>query len=515
MTRRAFGLATAGLCLFPWEPREGCALAEETKERAATGADELYRPQAHYSPPNGFMNDPNGLVVYQGEYHLFYQYNPFEAKAGHVHWGHAVSPDGLRWRTLPIALQETKTGQAFSGSAVVDATNTSGLFPQTPGGLIAIYTRAGTDRQAQELAVSQDAGRTFTAYSGNPVLDVNSGSFRDPKVFRHEASGTSGQWIMAAVRSREHRVVFYGSPDLKRWTELSDFGHAGILGVDYECPDLARLPVEGGGFKWVLFVSINPGAPQGGSAVQYFVGDFDGIRFTPSDYAARFADFGKDFYALQSFNGLAEDAPPTGIAWISNWQYCNETPTGNWRGVMSLPRQLRLRRKGDDWRLVQSPPSLDALADRTLPMDAKPKKQGELRATMLPAGAAVEARLRFRVPPSSVTTVRLANQGGERLEIGYDATATQLFVDRGGCRGFSHRFFTDKFAVALDPGTQKIDLHLVIDRCTLEVFAQDGEAVASVLHFPQKPLNRLSVSSTGAVEFQETSVRTLRATMPS
>jgi levanase len=301
MTRRDLGIA--GLAT---------AMVATVARGAAPDEVDRYRPQVHYSPAKGFMNDPNGLIFHQGEYHLFYQHNPFEAKAGHVHWGHAVSPDLLRWRELPIALGETAAGQAFSGSAVYDRDNTSGLFPNKAGGLVAVYTRASDTRQAQEIATSTDRGRTFKAYPGNPVLDVDSSSFRDPKVLWHAPTNA---WVMAVVRSREHRVMFFASPDLKRWAEVGSFGHAGLLGVDYECPDLVEVPVEGGGTRWVLFVSINPGAPLGGSAVQYFVGRFDGRRFEAEDSVMRLADFGQDFYALQTFADV--DGPPVAIAWMS------------------------------------------------------------------------------------------------------------------------------------------------------------------------------------------------------
>ena len=454
-------------------------------------ASDRYRPQVHFSPPSGFMNDPNGLLHYDGEWHLFYQYNPTETRAGHVHWGHAISSDLLRWRDLPVALGETAAGQAFSGSAVWDRGDTSGLFGSSQGGMALAYTRAAPDRQSQELAISRDGGRTFTGYAGNPVLDRASASFRDPKVFRHAASG---RWIMVCVASGDHRVLFYASGDLKRWEEVGGFGYAGVLGVDYECPDLVELPVEGGGARWVLFLSINPGAPQGGSAVQYFVGAFDGRTFTPEDRATRFADFGKDFYALQTWN----DAPggeAVGIAWMSNWQYCNDLPQGRWRGVMSLPRRFSLRRSADDWRLVQSFRGLETAKRR--PLAAPTPKPGEAAHVALPPGAAIEVKVRLDVGPGAVASLAFANGGGEALEIGFDHDAAQVFVDRGALRGFRHRFFTDKFSDACTPGGRKIDLHLVFDRCTLEGLQFGGESSVSLLHFFEHPADVLRVSGAG------------------
>jgi levanase len=469
----------------------------------AGGDPDRYRPLIHYAPRSGFMNDPNGLIFHDGEWHLFFQLNPYEPRAGRVHWGHAVSHDLLHWRDLPIALDETAAGQAFSGSAVFDAGNTSGLFTTGTGGLVAIYTRASPGRQRQEIAFSRDGGRTFTEYAGNPVLDRHSDSFRDPKVLWHAPTAL---WIMVVAAARERRVLFYASPDLKRWAEVGAFGPAGVLGGNYECPDLVKVPVEGGGERWVLFVSINPGAPQGGSAVQYFVGSFDGARFTPDDAATRFADFGKDFYALQTFADVA-DGQPAAMAWASNWQYCNDLPTGLWRGVMSLPRLLSLRQAADGWRLLQGFVPLDPVRSAPIPVHSTADDPGHLAHAPLPPGGAVEVRMRLVLEPGAVAVLRWTNSAGEVLEVGFDQAAAQVFVDRGGTRGFSNRFFTDKFACAGRLGTREVDLHLVFDRCLLEVLAFGGEVSGTFLHFFAAPPDRLSVEAVGLV-----AVRLLEAT---
>ncbi len=240
---------------------------------------EPFRPQFHFTPERNWMNDPNGMVFQDGEYHIFYQYNPHGDKWGHMSWGHAVSRDLVRWEHLPLALPEDGDIMMFSGSAVVDSKNTSGFGKDA---LVAIYTghNEKAKRQDQRLAYSTDKGRTWTQYSGNPVLDIKEADFRDPKVFWHEPSG---RWIMVVAMSTAKTIRFYGSPDLKEWTFLSEFGPAGATGGLWECPDLFALPVDGGEKKWVLLVNINPGAPAGGSGCQYFVGEFDGKKFV-SEY---------------------------------------------------------------------------------------------------------------------------------------------------------------------------------------------------------------------------------------
>lgn len=486
LTRRAAGFAAllAGL-------------AGRVRAQPAGGDPGRYRPLIHYAPHRGFMNDPNGLIFHDGEWHLFFQLNPFEPKAGRAHWGHAVSRDLLRWRDLPVALGETDAGQAFSGSAVLDAGNTSGLFAAGAGGLVAAYTRASPGRQRQEIAFSRDRGRTFTGYAGNPVLDRHSDSFRDPKVLRH---APTARWIMAVAAAHERRVLFYASPDLKNWAEVGAFGPAGVPGGDYECPDLVPVPVEGGGERWVLFVSTDSGTPgdtrQRGGAVQYFVGSFDGHRFTPDDAETRFVDFGKDFYALQSF----ADAPggrPVAMAWASNWQYANELPTGSWRGVMSLPRLLSLRRAADGWCLLQDFVPLNPVRSGAVPVQRTAGGPGRLAHASLPPGGALEVRLRLGLAPGATAVLRWTNGAGEALEVGFDQAAAQVFVDRGGTRGFSHRFFTGKFACAARPGTQELDLHLVLDRCVLEVLGFGGEMSGTFLHFFAAPPDRLALEAVG------------------
>ena len=245
---------------------------------AALPAREPFRPAFHFTPERNWMNDPNGMVFHDGQWHLFYQYNPFGDKWGHMSWGHAVSRDLVNWDELPLALAEENGVMVFSGSAVVDTNNTSGFGTKDRPPLVAIYTAHTAENQSQALAYSTDGGLTWTKYAGNPVLDIGQKDFRDPKVIWHEPTR---RWIMAVVLPTEHKVQFYASENLKRWTHLSDFGPVSATGGIWECPDLFPLPVEGkgGAPKWVLLVNLNPGGPAGGSGCQYFVGDFDGKTF--------------------------------------------------------------------------------------------------------------------------------------------------------------------------------------------------------------------------------------------
>jgi len=285
---------------------------------------EAYRPQFHFSPERNWMNDPNGMVFYEGEWHLFYQFNPQGNTWGHMSWGHAASRDLLRWQHLPLALAEADGVMIFSGSAVVDWKNTSGFGKEGRPPLVAIYTGHRDGRQDQRIAFSNDRGRTWTKFAGNPVLDVKMADFRDPKVCWHEPSS---RWIMTVALSAEKKVHFYASADLKAWKYVGEFGPAGSADGAWECPDLFPLPTERGATKWVLIVNVNPGGPAGGSGCQYFVGDFDGARFSPDPLPPARAEFVPQGKLLADFeNGYA--------GWIADGDaFGKEPPAG------TLPNQ--------------------------------------------------------------------------------------------------------------------------------------------------------------------------------
>ncbi len=314
----------------------------------------------HFSPQQHWTNDPNGLVYFRGEYHLFFQYNPFGDEWGHMSWGHAVSTDLLHWHELPVAIPEQDGMMIFTGSVVVDRENTSGFCAPKTECLVAVYTgnsdKAHGNLQTQNIAYSRDSGRTWTLYTGNPVLDLHMADFRDPSVSWDDKEH---HWVMAVSLPKEHKVRFYSSPNLKQWTQLSDFGPAGDVAGDWECPDLLRIPAANGQGEgmWALKVGLNPGAPQGGSGEQYFLGSFDGKSFTASSDpgAHGWTNYGKDDYCAISFNGLPKREKPVLIGWMSNWQYAAKLPTSPWRGQMSLPRRLSLLKDGAGLALEQEP----------------------------------------------------------------------------------------------------------------------------------------------------------------
>jgi fructan beta-fructosidase len=467
--------------------------------------DEPYRPQFHFTPAENWMNDPNGPIYYEGEYHLFYQYNPFAAKWGHITWGHAVSRDLVHWKPMPLALLEENGIMMFSGSTVVDRHNSSGFCraatAENPSCLVAIYSGHSTHLQTQNLAYSNDNGRTWTKYAENPVIDLHLSGFRDPKVFWFEPTH---RWIMVVSLASQHKVRFFAAPDLKHWIALSDFGPAGVTGGVWECPDLFALPIEGEPkqIKWVLSINVNPGGIAGGSGNQYFVGAFDGTTFISETPAGEtlWADYGPDFYASTSFSDLPRsDRRHIWLGWLSNWQYGANVPTSPWKGVQSIPRELKLRRYPVGIRLVQEPVAeLGALRDRRTNLkkqnlEAANKFLGsknvrgetlEIAAEIVPEGAQ-EFGLKVRVGD------------GEETVIGIDVKKQTLFVDRTRSGDVS---FDEHFAARHDgpitlPAGKSVKLHVLVDRASVEVFGNDGETVLSEAIFPKPSSDGLELYS--------------------
>jgi sucrose-6-phosphate hydrolase SacC (GH32 family) len=437
------------------------------------------------------MNDPNGLVFFEGEYHLFYQHNPEGDRWGHMSWGHAVSRDLLHWRHLDVALREENGVMVFSGSALVDREDRSGLCGGRPC-LVAVYTGFTPEKQTQNIAWSRDGGRTFTKYAGNPVLDLGLKDFRDPKVFWH---AETKRFVMLAVLPDQHKVRFFGSRDLKRWETLSDFGPAGATGGVWECPDLFALPVEGepGVTRYVLDVDLNPGGVAGGSGGQYFVGTFDGVRFTNDNPAATtlWADYGKDFYASLSFSDLPpEDGRRIWMGWMGNWLYANEEPTSPWRGLQSVPRVLALRRLPEGLRLVQSP--VAELAS----LRTKPEPTLVARSAPLPGSADIE--LEIVRGAWSEAGLRLSNDTGEEVVVGVAQEPVRVFVDRRRSRATKfHAEYPGRHEGPLRWRGDRVRLRVLFDRSSLEVFANDGETVVSERVYPTRPLDRLEILGAG------------------
>jgi len=449
--------------------------------------DEPLRPRYHFTPAKNFMNDPNGLVFLDGIYHLFYQYNPEGDRWGHMSWGHATSRDLLHWDHQPLALREENGIMVFSGSAVADSANTSGLCGTASAScLIAIYTGHTEKKQTQNLAVSLDSGRTWKKYEGNPVIDLSRNDNRDPKVFWYEPSK---RWILVSVLAGERKLRFFGSSDLKHWETLSDFGPAGATGGAWECPDLFPLAVDGksSDVRWVLDVDLNPGGRVGGSGAQYFIGRFDGRQFVNDNPATLtlWADYGKDFYASQSYSNLpAADDRRVWIGWMSNWAYANDEPTSPWRGVQSIPREVALRTTPDGVRLVQAPVrELNALRGATAPRQVQAR-------TALPGTADIE--LAVAQGEWSEAGVRLSNAAGEEVVFGVNAQPLELFVDRRKSRATAfHDQYPERHTAPLRWRDGRVTLRVVFDRTTLEVFANDGETVISDRVYPTQAFDAI------------------------
>lgn len=450
-----------------------------------TSASEInhLRPAAHFTARDTWLNDPNGLVHLGGTYHLFFQSNPEGSTWGNMSWGHATSTDLVTWAEHEVALRHTEQEQIFSGSVVVDHDNTAGFAGAGQTALVAVYTSVYAassplhGRQAQSLAYSVDAGMTWTPHAGNPVLDRESPDFRDPKVFRW--GGREGYWVMVAVEAAHRQVVLYSSPDLRTWSLLSEFGPAHAVDGVWECPDLFPVPVAGTDeTRWVLVVSLMPGALAGGGGTQYFVGDFDGARFTPerlstgTDLAGYdWLDHGRDYYAAVSFDNVPEHRRLM-IGWANNWDYAAETPTSPWRGAMSLVREVDLVRCPDGLLRVRQRPVLPEEAPGVSVFDLD-----------VPSG------------PGEETEVRIARaDGGDPLVLSIDGDARTLTCDRSRCGDVDfHPSFpsVDTARLRLDgPTTQ---LRIVVDACLVEVFAEGGLVTFTEQVFPAAPLTTCAV----------------------
>lgn len=462
---------------------------------------EPFRPQYHFTPEKNWMNDPNGMVFYEGEYHLFYQYNPAGDKWGHMSWGHAVSPDMVHWTHLPLALAEADNVMIFSGSAVVDWKNSSGFGKDGRPPLVAVYTGfRTTDRvQFQCIAYSNDKGRTWTKYSGNPVIDINSMDFRDPKVQWHDATR---RWIMTVSLSAEHKVRFYGSDNLKAWTLLSEFGPAGATGGVWECPDLFELPLPGTNDKrWVLVVNMNPGSVAGGSGGQYFIGRFDGTQFIAdrdslisprpgrsASESAHWFDYGPDYYAAVSWSDVpASDGRRLWLGWMSNWEYGGDVPTSPWRSAMSIPREVGLSRTAEGIRLVQKPArEMESLRDRHFAF--KSGDVSEANAWLKERhvqGDQLELMVEFAPRSSGTEGVKVLKSDTEATVIGVDRQRGRAFVDRTQSGNVTfHQKFSGVYDAPLAVHDGRVKLHLFVDASSVEVFVNDGERVFTSLVYP-------------------------------
>jgi len=463
---------------------------------------EDFRPQYHFTPKQNWMNDPNGLVYHNGEYHLFYQYNPKGNKWGHMSWGHAVSKDLVFWEELPVALEEENGVMIFSGSVVVDKENTSGLCANGPC-MVAIYTGHEEGKvQHQDIAASQDNGRTWQKYKGNPVIDIQKKDFRDPKVFWHQATQ---KWVMSVALPDEHKIQLYGSENLINWNKLSEFGPMGGVDRVWECPDLFPVKVdnERGGYKWVMLVSGPSAHGPEFVGMQYFMGDFDGQKFTPdSDQYPLYLDYGKDFYAGVTFNNEPYDNRIM-IGWMNNWKYGQALPTSPWKGTMSVPRTLSARKMTDGkYRLIQTPlASLAKLRNQTT----------QFAINNVPIGKKAFLDNNFTQTKSMELNATIENIGasefgfkvfiGDREEtiIGYDVAKEELFIDRvvSSKKTPFEPSFPSRDAMPYKINQGHVKLHIFLDQSTIEVFVDDGLRTMSALAFPTNKETKIQAYAVG------------------
>lgn len=433
-----------------------------------TANREKYRPVYHHTPAWGWMNDPNGMFYKDGVWHLYFQYNPYGSQWENMTWGHSTSTDLIHWTFQGAPIEADAWGTIFSGSAVVDHNNTAGFGN---GAVVAMYTSAG-ENQTQSIAYSNDNGQTFTKYDGNPVLTSNTPDYRDPHVFWNE---DIKRWNM--IMAEGQHMDIYSSADLKEWKLESQFGaEYGNHGGVWECPDLMKMKVRGTDqYKWMLLCNINPGGPFGGSATQYFVGQFDGHKFTceSAPEVTKWMDYGKDHYATVTFDN-APDGRRVAMAWMSNWQYANQVPTMQFRSANSVPRDLDLYEyQGQTYCGVTPSPELAA---------ARPKK----------ATKTLTEACEMVVTLKGNATITLANDKGEQVVMTYDEKSRTFAMDR--TKSGQKEFSDDFAALTVAPVHGKMSqLRLFIDRSSIEAFDADGKMAMTNLVFPTKPYNKVLV----------------------
>ena len=469
-----------------------CCKEMKLSDTFDTGNREKFRPTYHFSPLYGWMNDPNGMVYKDGEYHLFYQHNPYGSKWGNMHWGHAISKDLINWEHRPDAITPDALGTIFSGSAVVDTDNTAGFGA---GAIVAIYTQ-NSDRQVQSIAYSTDNGRSFTKYENNPVLTSDARDFRDPKVFWHKETQ---RWIMLLAVGQEMQI--FSSSNLKDWAFESSFGEGqGAHGGVWECPDLFELPVDGTNEKkWVLLCNLNPGGPFGGSATQYFVGTFNGKEFVnESPSQTKWMDWGKDHYAAVTWSD-APDNRRIAIAWMSNWQYANDVPTSQYRSPNSVPRDLSLFTV-DGETYLQSAPSPELLKLRDISKKRSFKVNGTRTIKDMIAGneGAYEIELTIENQYADVIGFRLYNDKGEEVDMQYDMKEKIFSMDRrkSGDVGFNENFPMLTWT-AIESGKDELKLRLFVDKSSVEAFVDGGRFVMTNQVFPSEPYTHIDFYSKG------------------
>lgn len=475
-----------------------------------------YRPAFHFTPQANWMNDPNGLVFYRGVYHQFFQYYPHAMVWGPMHWGHATSKDLIHWEEQSIALYPDDLGMIFSGSVVVDEHNTSGFGKNGQVPLVAIFTHHNDPQektgsitfQSQSLAYSLDEGKTWTKYPNNPVLK-NPGirDYRDPKVAWH---AQTQKWIMSLATA--DRITFYSSNDLKDWKKESAFGdgygaHDGI----WECPDLFPLQLRGK-TRWVLLVSLVAGGPNGGSATQYFVGDFDGHQFVPENKTIKWIDFGPDNYAGVTWANTGDRRLFTG--WMSNWNYATVTPTAPWRSAMTVTRELSLQRIGDETYLRSVPVRELSQSSKAISLKSNmAEKERDISEAVRQADG--KFLLHLQAAKLASFELDLTNTIGDRLVLGYDTAKKQYFIDRSnaGLKDFSDKYTGHHYVPRISL-VNSADIQLLFDASSVEIFADGGLSVMTAQFFKRAPWDSMRLKTNEKWPLKSLNYRTLNFKTP-
>ena len=485
------------------------------------------RPQVHFSPPQGFMNDPNGMFydTKRSIYHLYYQCkwsspslssvpsdantdNPSEPVAGNQHWGHATSSDLYHWTNHPPALEPDSSDHLiFSGSAVVDTENTSEFFPEQDDGVVAIYTVHSPTKETQHIAYSTDGGYTFTKYADNPVIDSHTDDFRDPKVIWHPETQ---KWVMFVAWAHAREIGIFTSPNLKYWTPTSNYSQPGLPGVEFECPNLVKFPVENAASndatKDVLFISVNPGAPLGGSGTFYVVGDFNGTHFNSEVDESTLYDFARDNYASQWFYGLPESSRAVSIGWASNWDYTEEVPTAHegWRSATALPREHTLTKVDGAWTVTQMP--FQALSSvRHDKLEDKTFSEGDVS---IDFSDVVSNSIYFEVAINGIPSSQSAGEisfnftsssSEEYLDGGFFFDTGLFWISRAGTHLFTradNADFAPDFNTTISASESgQFTFSGVIDRSVFEVFLDEGRHSGTMDFYSTSALDALTVSA--------------------
>ena len=525
------GVKTATVCVRNKSKDALCWKEIKLSDTFDTANTEKFRPVYHHTPLYGWMNDANGLVYKDGEYHLYFQYNPYGSKWGNMHWGHSVSKDLVHWENLAPAIARDTLGHIFSGSSIVDQENVAGYGA---GNILAFYTSASDKNgQIQCLAFSKDNGRTFTKYEKNPILCPADGlrDFRDPKVFRYEPED---KWVMIVSADKEMR--FYDSKNLKDWNYMSSFGEGyGVQPCQFECPDMVELPVDGdlNRKKWALIVNVNPGCYFGGSATQYFTGNFDGTKFSCDSQpnVTKWLDWGKDHYATVCFSNTGERT--IAVPWMSNWQYCNIVPTKQFRSANALPRELSLYTQDGEIYLSAVPvPEIKTLRKEKKEIPAfTVANDYHIDSLLADNDGAYELALEITVGEAEIMGFNLFNDKGEKVDIYFNLPEKRLVMDRTksgivdfGKKSVSHEIevhdrrkttsinYIDDFALATWAPIKKENkytLDVFVDKCSVEIFLNGGKVAMTNLIFPSEPYNRMCFYSKGG-SFQVDSFKAYR-----